>query len=98
MSIQRFQGKFHPLEQFVERGLIAGEIRPDEVFKNRRRAVLGAPEARHLFQAPLQARLNSGAVLRYQLPFDFLDRFPHPWLLSCGRRFPAGLAGLSRQD
>ena len=57
-------------KHLVERGLVSGEIRANELLECGRRAVLRPPEARDLPQPPLEARTLGFTVLLGQIIFQ----------------------------
>ena len=87
VAVERLEDELHPVEERVERRLIAGEVRADELLERRRVAVLGAPELGDLLRcrAAMRGALRL-AVLRDELRFEF-----------CIESFIRACRGLARQ-
>src|SRR5450432_1432354 len=71
VSVKLFEQILEASEHGVERGLITGEIRTDEILKRRRVAIFRAPEFSHLMQSALNERSLRLAILRRQVAFEF---------------------------
>ena len=77
VTVDRLEDEFHPTEQRIERGLISGEIRADEVFEHRGVTVFGTPEVGDLLEAALDPRALGFTVFRNQIRLDLRQREIH---------------------